>query len=392
MQQTEQNEQITNPQFFVLLTFMMIGTTFLTMPTSLATRVMQDGWWIPIVSSVLAFPFLYMIILFGRYFPNLSLPEILVYLFGKWVGKALLLLVLLLPFYNSAGHTFFFTSFMNTHFFRNTPEDIIVVALVFVLIFGACLGIEVLGRAAVISFVPFILFLIVLTGFSAGDVDTRFISPMLDQQPMQYLDAIFLFTSKIIVTKLVLMLFFYPKTIEKKAKAEKYVYIAYFFSCFVLFLTTFMAITILGPDLTKVKIFTGFSIGQRVAIGDIIERLESLLVFMFFLCFYFMNALYLYILSVGTAFIFNVKNIKPIVVSLGTLHMYFARTEFNNLIEDTAYYFYGSFFFIIPACYVLPFVMFTLTLMKRRKEGLSLYPKRTEQKKETESASYENHS
>ncbi|GAK00392.1 spore germination protein GerKB [Geomicrobium sp. JCM 19055] len=145
------------------------------------------------------------------------------------------------------------------------------------------MGIEVLGRAAIISFVPFIAFLILITIFSFGDVEIRYLLPMLQQEPMQYVDAILIFSSKIITTNLVLMLFFYPKNIETKHKAEKMVYFAYFFSCFLLFVTTFMAITILGPDLTKVKLFTGFSLGQRVELGDIIERLESMLLIMFFL-------------------------------------------------------------------------------------------------------------
>ncbi|EZH66053.1 hypothetical protein DH09_14625 [Bacillaceae bacterium JMAK1] len=381
--------QITNPHFFVLLTFMLVGTTFLTMPTTLADRVMQDGWWIPLVSMVVAFPFVYLIILFGRWYPNQSLPEMLVTVFGNVVGKALLMIVLLLPFYNGAGHTYFFTAFMNTHFFRNTPTEFIVPSLMFVIIIGAFMGIEVLGRAAIISFVPFIAFLILITIFSFGDVEIRYLLPILEQEPMRYIDAVFLFSSKIIATNLVLMLFFYPKNIEKKYEAEKMVYLAYFFSCFLLFVTTFMAITILGPDLTKVKLFTGFSLGQRVELGDIIERLESMLLIMFFVSFYFMNALYLYIFTVGVSFLTKVNNYKPLVIPLGLIYMYFALTEFTNLIEDSAYYFYGSFFFIIPVCYVIPLLLFMFTIIHRKRNGLPLFPN-TKQKKKPSHSSYAN--
>jgi len=381
--------KITNPHFFVLLTFMLVGTTFLTMPTTLADRVMQDGWWIPLVSMVIAFPFVYLMILFGRWYPNQSLPEMLVTVFGNVFGKVLLVIVLLLPFYNGAGHTYFFTAFMNTHFFRNTPTEFIVPSLMLVIIIGAYMGIEVLGRAAIISFVPFIAFLILITIFSFGDVEIRYLLPMLQQEPMQYVDAILIFSSKIITTNLVLMLFFYPKNIETKHKAEKMVYLAYFFSCFLLFVTTFMAITILGPDLTKVKLFTGFSLGQRVELGDIIERLESMLLIMFFVSFYFMNALYLYIVATGVSFIAKVNNYKPLVIPVGIIYAYFSLTEFTNLIEDTAYYFYGSFFFIVPACYVIPLLLFIFTITHRKRNGLPLFPEK-KQKKKPPHSSYAN--
>ncbi|GAK00391.1 hypothetical protein [Geomicrobium sp. JCM 19055] len=94
-----------------------------------------------------------------------------------------------------------------------------------------------------------------------------------------------------------------------------------------------------------------------------------------------MNALYLYIVATGVSFIAKVNNYKPLVIPIGIIYAYFSLTEFTNLIEDTAYYFYGSFFFIVPACYVIPLLLFIVTITHRKRNGLPLFPEKKAKKR-----------
>lgn len=88
-------KNITFLQFVFLLQGMQLGMGVLSLPSLLAEKAGTDGWISILIAWIINIVFGILIVLVMRQYPEDTLPDLLVRLFGRIVGKLLLLLVIL---------------------------------------------------------------------------------------------------------------------------------------------------------------------------------------------------------------------------------------------------------------------------------------------------------
>ncbi|MFB4160025.1 endospore germination permease [Geomicrobium sp. JSM 1781026] len=366
---------ISSNQFRSIVIYTTCGTALLSLPTTLANIVSQDAWWIPLVSLLLGFPYVLLIILFGRWFPNDTFVIMLTRLFGTWFGKIAGVLFLLLPFLSAPHHLHFFTQFIMTHFFRDTPSIILTASFMAVVTVAVYRDIEVIGRASELTMFIFIFSVLLFSVFVIQDVDTSYLKPMFQNEPRTYVETILFMNSRIVAVHMIILLVLFPRNIQDKRKAEHALISGYIIACLLLFMTVFLSITILGPELTKIQLYTGFKLGQRVEIAGIIERLESFLYVIFFITLFFKLAIYLYATSFSFANIIGIRNHEPLAIPFGILITVLSMTEFKSMIDDSDFYFLGSLYLIVPIVYVIPALMLITGIIKRARAHQPIVPK-----------------
>lgn len=364
-------------QFFILTLFTMCGTNMITMPFSLTNQANQDGWWIPLLGMIAGLPLVLLIITIARWFPNASLITMLQYLFGHWPGKLVGVLFLFLPILIAPSHMDFFGSFINTNILPSTPFVVVITLFAAVVILAVYKGIETFSRAAELMLVFFLGAVCFFIIFLLPEADLGFIVPFFEQAPSQYIKAVLFFIAKVIGSHAILFLIIFPRAVQDKKRGEQAFIRGYIMACLILFIATFFSVTVLTPEVTTITLFPGFALSQEINIGDMIERLESLLYIIFYVTFFFKMTIYLYAISITVAEIIKAKDYRPLVIPIGMILVVLANTEHQNIIEEYHFYYYGSMILIVVIGVLLPLCMFVVGLVQRIWKKQPIFPRHT---------------
>ncbi|AXF57371.1 hypothetical protein DT065_16140 [Salicibibacter kimchii] len=175
--------------------------------------------------------------------------------------------------------------------------------------------------------------------------------------------------------------FFSQKGLPIKKLWKKH-FIGYLVACVTLFALTFLTATVLGPEVTGANLYPGFTLAERIDVGNVISRLESLLFVIFFITVYLKLAMYLSAVSITAAKVMNIKNYKPLSLPFGIIFILLSLTEFNNLNDDSDFYFYGSMVLIVSIDVVLPLFMFAVGVVQRKRKRLPIFPVQASKQKQ----------
>ncbi|UTR15297.1 spore germination protein [Salipaludibacillus sp. LMS25] len=143
-------EKITFYQMFLLMVLFMLGSAVV---VGLEMGTTQDAWLTRLVSTVFgsAFFLLYGYIFFKH--PGKSLITTMEEVFGKIIGKLLSIGYVGYFLYIAARVTRDFTDLIIIELMMNTPNYVIAIAIIIVVIYACSLGIEVIARTAQLAIV-----------------------------------------------------------------------------------------------------------------------------------------------------------------------------------------------------------------------------------------------
>jgi spore germination protein KB len=88
---------------------------------------------------------------------------------------------------------------------------------------------------------------------------------------------------------------------------------------FFLFIMTTSVIALLGDNLAKSMTYPFFSIVRLVHVGDFLERIEALHVTIWILGMFIRIVFYYYLIVLGLAQVFSLKDLKPLILPTGTI-------------------------------------------------------------------------
>ncbi|WP_078392542.1 GerAB/ArcD/ProY family transporter [Shouchella patagoniensis] len=371
-------QHISSSQFRMLVIYSTCSTSVLSMPLILGTLVGRDAWWIPLIGTVLGFPFILLFVIMSRWYPTTDFFGMSNKIVGKKFGKICGLLFTLLPLLTISPKLHYSTDFITTHLLKTTPPVVVVAICMSVVAMGSYLGIEAFGRTAEMTAFFFFLPLILLLLFKIPDMDIEKVLPFFRGDENHYIDAI-LFYIAITACNSVLLLALYPYAISDKKKAEQAFLQGFLIACSILFFITVLCETALGPELMTASYFPTFTLAQRISFGNFAERVEALLTVIWFITIYFKITLYLFISTRGIAQTFGIKNEKPLTLPLAMIFVFIPLQAFDNTIQDYEFYVGPAKWLSLLVGAVLPLVLFIIGALQRKKKKQSLLPKHTRQ-------------
>jgi len=146
-------ERISTSQLLCLMILYEIGTTIL---FALGIKAKQDAWIAIIIAMIIGFLLILIYTTIQKAYPNKHLGDIFLSVFGKWVGRVVILLYALYFSYFAATNFWEFGEIIVQLILLRTPLEIVLLLVMIVMLYAAFLGIEVIARTSEIFF-PYFL-------------------------------------------------------------------------------------------------------------------------------------------------------------------------------------------------------------------------------------------
>ncbi|MBU8917202.1 spore germination protein [Bacillus sp. FJAT-29953] len=304
-------------QLFSLMFLFQLGTGIV---TSIGKHAKQDAWIsiaFGMAGALILFFFVYFQI-FKRY-PNLPFTGILVQVFSKYIGVPLGLVYICYFFFAGAFNVRHLGDTMGTYILSETPVPVIIFISLLLVSYGCYLGIEVLGRTAEILIGAMVAFGIIgnITVIASGIIKIENVQPVLEFGLMPVLKQAVPLTVFFPFGEIFLFLMIFPY-LNRPELVKRTGLLSVLLSGLGLSWTFLMVISVIGVNAQNVEIPLLLAV-EKINVGHIIERMDSIVVGTFAVGFFAKIFLYVYVVVIGLADIFKFKRYQPLILPVVAL-------------------------------------------------------------------------
>ena len=297
-------ENISLTQLFTIMVNFLLGSAIV---LGIGKEAKQDVWIAIGIATLIGIGLMYFYYSLNRLLPNKNLFEMMEYCFTRPIA-----------IFMSFGYsTYFF--FLSCRVIRDfaeliasailpvTPIEVIVLTFMVVIAYIVYLGLEVLGRVTEI-FTPYLLGLIILLAILlivSGEIELHNVEPVLGDGLKPVVKTIFPSLISFPFGELVVFTVILSSVTEFK-KSKKVSLISVLVAGGLLVLASLLMLFTLGADVMQNANFPLLSAAKRVSIGNFIERIDPIVVFIMMLGILVKSAVYLYGGLKGLEYVFRV--------------------------------------------------------------------------------------
>ncbi|CAM3167696.1 endospore germination permease [Filibacter tadaridae] len=316
-----QNVKINSSQFLILVILFTVGTSILTIPSALAADTDQDAWITVIIGTGIGLLVIWLYTTIALWFPSLTYVQLNEKVFGKWVGKVLSLLVIIMAFLYTASLLYYSGTFLNIHVMPNTPLVALNILMMGIIVMGVRLGLETIARSAEILFFVFLILFLSLVVLIAPGIQIENIQPVFEAEAKKIIKSSIFYVA-VASSNAVVLLMVFPAFINKVKHAKKSFIIGNLIGGIVIIIVTFLCISVLGPEKTAREIYASYELTKRINVGDFIQRIEAVSSTLWIISVYFKAVLYFYASVLGIAQLLNIKDYRPLTLPLGMIAVF----------------------------------------------------------------------
>ncbi|SFH11814.1 spore germination protein KB [Desulfotomaculum arcticum] len=358
--------KISSKQAFYLITTFIIATTFLGFPALVAGQAGKDAWLSSLIATLLSYPTAWLTVKLGSLFPGLTLIEYIEKIIGIWPGKMLGFLYLFYFFHICSGIITEYGGFIADVFMPETPTVVFFIVPLIIAAYIIKFGLEVLARTNQIFFPWLVLSLPLILVFVIPEMKIERFLPVFDSSPLQIFKgtlAPLTWHGEIIAFAMIIPYLSKPKEAAKIA----YISLALIGVIFLLLIATSLAV--FGSTVSSM-LYPVLNVARVIKIDTVIDRPEPVLMAIWVSGGVIKIACFYYIIVLGTAQLFKLKDYRPLVLPVGLILLALSINFAPNTImafDYIAYYwpFYGLIFEL-----GLMLTLFFIALI-RSKEGSS---------------------
>lgn len=345
--------KISGLQFGCLVLLYIIGTTILIIPSSLASTAKQDAWISALVVMLFSIVLIFLYYKINSLFPESNLYDINIAILGKRIGLVISILYLTYFLLLSSLVLNNIGSFITSQVLHGTPMQALVTLFILVVIYGAYLGLEVLGRSSEI-FVPWlILFLLLLLLLNIPNLSFFKLQPIFIEQGLSNILKASITYIGTPYLELVVFLMILPNVSQGDNRFKAFM-IGTIISSSIIFLIVLVSILVLGADLTARNAYPSYILGKKISIGQFLERIEVLVAIIWMFSTFFKMVVLYY--STATLFsqILNLRDYRILMMPLGfiivslSLIVYPNTTYLIDFLTNTWFYYAATFGILIP--------------------------------------------
>lgn len=267
------NEKLTPSQIFVIAVFSILGVDILVVPHDMVSLADQDAWISLLLGGVLLFlgaiPFLYLLNLY----PDKDLPQIILQVAGKWIGRILFLPIIVFVIMYAAMSTRLFAQALKLFLVDKTPLWILVISLVVVAAYMVYKDVFTLGAVLDILFPISIVSLVILVVLSLQNIQLDRIKPILFRNTKNVIKAIlpgyYHFAGFGAIS-------YFMRFVSDMKSAYKSYLLGLGVPVFFYVITTVICIMVFGVPPLKVIVYPTLNLSKSIEFeAAILDRLES---------------------------------------------------------------------------------------------------------------------
>lgn len=312
-------------EHFWLMTGFIFGSSII-LPPGVAAE--HDAWIAIIIGLAEGLIFATIFLLLLNRFPGKTIIEICEIVFGRIIGKIVVVLFLWYFFHLGSLVVIDFIDFVKLVIMPETPSLVFGIMIIFICIYAVKHGLEVIGRCSLVLVPLIILLFIGMTLLLYPRFEFKNFLPIFEIPFKKIMwaghsAATFPFGETIVFTMII------PFVSDEKKVLKTSIFAMVFAGLF-LFLSGIRAIGVLG-NLAVLYVYPAYQVGRLINIADILSRLEIFIAVNFFTMGFIKIAVLLYGTVLGTAQVFKMKDYQRLVIPIAILMLIAAIINFPNV-------------------------------------------------------------
>lgn len=355
-------EQISPRQFTILTVLFTIGTSLLVIPSQLATDVEQDTWIGSIIACLFDFAYLLLYIKLLNKYPDQSFIQIIEAILGKWIGKAVSWVYIIFFIMLTIFIVKFLGDFIKTMILPATPPWFIYLSFLLVVVIALRYGVETIARSAELFFPIVIVFLSIIMVMLIKDSDINNIKPV-GEHGIMAITVAGLKMSPFQEHICLLMLIPFVKR-NGKYRANRSLLVGTMIGSIFLIVFSLFTILILGNYNTANMLYPVFIIVQKISIGDFFQRIEVLMIAVWFLAVFIKSCIIYHSALTGISHTMNIKDCKPLILPLGVVIAVFSNFIYQNTASFLTLSSEGWFTFALIYLLLIPLLLLVIDWIK----------------------------
>ncbi|SFQ04070.1 spore germination protein KB [Psychrobacillus psychrotolerans] len=331
-----QTDKVTPFQFLVLVIFFTVGSSILYIPSTLTIAVKQDAWIAALIGNLLGLVVIWFFTTISLWFPKLTYIEINEKIFGKFLGKSISILFVLMTLLYASALIAQSSIFLITQMYPETPITFINLLLVIIVVMAVRLGIQTIARSAEIFIFIFFFLFIVLAVSISPQIDVTNLEPFFQTKLSSILSSSFKLTAVSTVNSIALFMIF-PAFVNEIKKCRKNFYLGSLIGGAVIVSITMLCIFVLGSNTTARQVYPSYTLAKVINVGDFITRIEALMATLWTLALFFKVTLYFYAGVFGLSKILNIKEYRVLTFPVAAIVLFLSIIIFPNILYQTIF-------------------------------------------------------
>ena len=330
-------ERISPHQFMTLGSAVLMGTTFLPVASIVTGVGGRDGWMSVLPGFSIAIPYGLMIISLAERYPHKNLLQISETLLGKWIGKVLGVLYILITGYfgglllGQAGNIY------QTSIMPLTPISVFHLGGILVVFYLVRAGIEVFARFSEVIFPLIVIALVLNVGLSIPRIEQGELLPILGEglKPLFWSGIKVLPFAMEYILFLAGILTFLPTSKQEVGQLKTGVWRAVLLVGILNTLVVLTQILVFGPVESIRLVYGLLVLGKLVEVSRTVAGVESLFLGVWLGALVIKVSALFFIVTWGLETVFSLKGLKwDLAVGSAFLGIAFKFTRGPSLIKE----------------------------------------------------------
>lgn len=328
------------------------------------TKAERDTWLALILSWAAFLPLLLVYVRIIRLHPGQDIFAIFVGLFGKLIGKLLVLAMTLYTLYLCALVLRNFGDFVYIVSLLDTPHTVIMLVMLLVVAYMAKSGFDTMAKWALVA-LPVYLFLIIFpVAVSIDKLKFSNLLPLLTQPARELKNTAFEYFS-FPFAEIIVFLGISETHINNGKPCKVYIFSSLIGMALLLFIN-FRNIMLLGAPMVKALFFPSYVAIRLIDIADFMSRIEGSVSTNFILAGTVKASICLLAASKGTASLFGIGDYKRIVMPVAMLALALAAVSNKSTMEMFSFIAYYP-YYALPFQILIPLLVWITAEIKHRR-------------------------
>lgn len=337
---------VLSPKQFALIVYIyLLGNSMIFLPEMLFAE--KDTWISTLLGTLFGVLLLAVWLRLQQRYPDLTLFQYGIKILGPWLGYPLGFCLIFLMFIVSSFVVETMVIFTHSIMLPNTPEMVIEISFILVVVYACYKGIEAIGRMCELVWLPLTLLILVLPLLEWKEIGVQVFLPLFKinwRGVFTGAFSSFMFPFAEVLAPVVLLPY-----VKAEKKAQRYYLLAPLAAGILMLIRTMLALMVLGPELTNRMPMPVIALFRIIELGEFLNRVEGA-----FLGFWYMGLLMklvitLYAAVLGLAQLTMVRRLENLWVPFAATLFFASDIRFPTFAE-----FHFSYFNLFPLL-ALPF-------------------------------------
>lgn len=314
----QENWKINNYQLLNLVILCYTGTSIALAPGALAGVANQDAWIGAIIGTIGGLLIALLYNSFGNNRNDRTLVKYIEWTLGKYVGKLVGIIFVFFLLLTCAMQLWVVGDLLITHIMPETPDYILLILFVIVIIIGTRHGIEVIARSSELVFPLIITAMVVLVFSLFPQMKIEYIHPILERgfKPVFSAGLISMSTSSL---TLIGILMIFPSKVANINEGKKAFLIGTLIGGIILVAITISSILVLGADIASRSSYPSYVLARKIQIGEFLQRVEVIFAVVWFTTVFYKIIIFFYGSVLGLSQILELKDYRVLTFPMGMI-------------------------------------------------------------------------